>query len=83
MPRIPLLKYLKNGQSVKNFSRKGSAYEKDGPMDSTQTYAFAILAPVPERHLKSGLEAIVAQLAADYLTNFVPEGPLLVEHPGC
>ncbi len=34
-------------------------------MESTKTYAFAILAPVPERHLRSGLEAIAAQLAAD------------------
>jgi hypothetical protein len=30
-----------------------------------KTYAFAILAPVPEQHLLSAQEAIAAQLAAD------------------
>lgn len=34
-------------------------------MEKTTTNAFAILAPVPEQHLTTGLDAIAAQLDAD------------------
>ncbi|MEO0536389.1 MAG: hypothetical protein AAF215_21250 [Cyanobacteria bacterium P01_A01_bin.123] len=80
------------------------------------TQDFAILAPVPEQHLVTGLEAIAPPstkndaptwaifwlvqdlielrepiLVSDfqglgkktaYASRFIPEGPLLVEHPG-
>lgn len=39
-----------------------------------KTHAFAILAPVPELHLTSGLEAIAAQLDSnDLLSDHVPK----------
>ncbi|MGF1520900.1 MAG: hypothetical protein ACFBSF_01095 [Leptolyngbyaceae cyanobacterium] len=44
-------------------------YEQDElsktSMENSKTHTFAILAPVPEQHLETGLEAIAQQLEAD------------------